>query len=89
VINDEALDVVLIGDASNRSVRAYRAGGRRFEAGGDPSVIRADGQDWRVEESGLAGPGGERLARLPGHIAYWFAWQGFIEGAPLADQPAN
>jgi hypothetical protein len=21
---------------------------------------------------------------LPGHVAYWFAWQAFIEGAPLA-----
>jgi hypothetical protein len=32
------------------------------------------------------GPRGERLERLPGHIAYWFAWQGFFAGAPLAGQ---
>jgi Protein of unknown function (DUF3179) len=88
VINDEAggQAVVLIGDAANRSVRAYESGGRRFAASADPAVISADGEDWQVEESGLIGPRGAHLARLPGHIAYWFAWQGFIEGAPLADQ---
>jgi Protein of unknown function (DUF3179) len=86
VINDAELDVVLIGDAATRSVRAYRSGGRRFDTGEEPTVIRTDGQDWQVEESGLVGPGGERLERLPGHIAYWFAWQSFVEGAPLAEQ---
>jgi hypothetical protein len=85
VINDADLDVVLIGDAATRSVRAYRAGGRSFAAGGDATVIRADGQDWRIEESALAGPDGLRLERLPGHIAYWFAWQDFVDGAPLAE----
>ena len=47
----------------------------------------------RAGERGLAGrggrrwsaPEGERLDRLPGHIAYWFAWQAFIDGAPLAE----
>jgi uncharacterized protein DUF3179 len=87
VINDEAGGeaLVLVGDAATRSVRAYEAGERRFAATADPAILSADGEDWRVEESGLVGPRGERLARLPGHIAYWFAWQGFIEGAPLAE----
>ena len=31
----------------------------------------------------MIGPDGARLARLPGHIAYWFAWQGFIDGRRL------
>jgi hypothetical protein len=86
VINDDDLDVVLIGDAASRSVRAYRAGGRQFAAGDDTSVIQADGQDWQIEESALVGPQGQRLERLPGHIAYWFAWQDFVDGAPLAEQ---
>jgi Protein of unknown function (DUF3179) len=85
MINDSDLDVVLIGDAATRSVRAYRAGGRTFAAGGDSAVVQADGQDWRIEESALVGPNGLRLARLPGHIAYWFAWQDFVDGAPLAE----
>jgi Protein of unknown function (DUF3179) len=88
VINDEASGepLVLIGDAATRSVRAYDSGGRRFEATADPAVISAAGEDWRVEETALTGPGGQRLERLPGHIAYWFAWQDFIDGAPLAER---
>jgi hypothetical protein len=89
VINDEVggQALVLVGDAATRSVRAYDSGGRRFEATADPAVISAAGEDWRVEETALMGPSGERLARLPGHVAYWFAWQDFIDGAPLAEQP--
>ncbi len=26
----------------------------------------------------FVGPDGERLHRLPGHIAYWFAWNGYL-----------
>ncbi len=86
VINDRAgdLDVVLIGDAATRSVRAYRSDGRPFEAGEDALTVRADGKNWRVEEDALVAPDGQRLERLPGHIAYWFAWQTFVDGAPLA-----
>jgi hypothetical protein len=88
VINEEAggEPLVLIGDAATRSVRAYDSGGRRFEATADPAVISAAGEDWRVDETALMGPSGQRLERLPGHIAYWFAWQGFIDGAPLGEQ---
>ena len=86
VINDRVseLEVVLIGDAPTRTVRAYRSDGQAFEAGADARTVRADGQDWRVEEDGLVAPDGRRLERLPGHIAYWFAWQSFIDEAPLA-----
>jgi hypothetical protein len=86
VINAEVgdLPVVLIGDAATRTVRAYEAGAREFAAGSDGASVVADGQSWRLEENALIGPDGARLARLPGHIAYWFAWQGFIEDAPLA-----
>ena len=84
VINDRVgdLDVVLIGDAATRTVRAYRSEGRRFEAGSDPTSLSAAGATWQVEEAALIGPDGQ-LERLPGHIAYWFAWQAFIDGAPL------
>jgi hypothetical protein len=87
VINDRVgdLDLVLIGDAATRTVRAYRSEGRRFEAGADAMTVRADGKDWQVEEDALLAPDGGRLERLPGHIAYWFAWQTFIDGAPLAE----
>jgi hypothetical protein len=87
VINAAAgdLPVVLVGDAATRTVRAYQSGGREFAPGSNPTTLVADGQDWQIREDALVGPDGARLARLPGHIAYWFAWQGFIDGAPLAD----
>jgi hypothetical protein len=87
VINDRIgeQDVDLIGDAATRTVRAYRSAGRSFEGTADLASVRAGDESWRVEETGLIGPGGERLERLPGHIAYWFAWQAFIDGAPLAE----
>ncbi len=87
VINDRVgdLDVVLIGDAATRTVRAYRSDGQAFKAGADTMTVRAGGQDWQIGEVALRAPDGQRLARLPGHIAYWFAWQTFIDGAPLAE----
>ena len=89
VINDRLGDlaVVLIGDAATRTVRAYRAGGRTFEAAaGGPGQLVAGAETWRVEEEALVGEDGERLARLPGHIAYWFAWSGFRADAPLFEE---
>ena len=86
VINDSIgeLDVVLIGNAATRTVRAYRAGGRVFSAA-DAGLgkLEAGGRTWRVEEEALIDAAGDRLARLPGHIAYWFAWSGFRTNAPL------
>ncbi len=84
VINDSVgdLDVVLIGDAATRTVRAYDADGRDFFAVDDrlDSVV-ADGETWEVGEDALVGADGRRLARLPGHVAYWFAQSGFKPGA--------
>jgi hypothetical protein len=80
VVNDRVgvLDVVLVGNAGTRTVRAYRSDGLAFEA--DPRAgdrLLAGGQAWRVTEDALVGPDGRTLPRLPGHIAYWFAWAGF------------
>ena len=82
------LPVVLVGDAATRTVRAYESGGRDFAAGSSPTTLVAEGRDWQIREDALVGPYGGRLPRLPGHIAYWFAWQGFIESAPLAEAGA-
>ena len=80
VINDAVglRDVVLLGDAATRTVRAYDRGGRVFEAGGEPDQLQGPGGRWLVEEEGLVGPDGTRLARVPGHIAYWFAWDSYL-----------
>lgn len=84
VINDSVgfLDVVLIGDAATRTVRAYERGGRRFAPGSADGVVEGPGGPWRVGEAALAGPDGTRLPRLPGHVSYRFAWEGFMAGAP-------
>jgi Protein of unknown function (DUF3179) len=88
VINDRVgfRDVVVIGDASGRGVRAYEARGRRFTRGASPDEMLAGDARWRVTESALIGPGGESLPRLPGHVAYWFAWAGYFENAVLGGQ---
>jgi Protein of unknown function (DUF3179) len=80
VINDTAgvVDVVLIGDAATRTVRAYRSEGLRFEKGANASMVKQGSADWSVTEDALVGPNGKTLARLPGHIAYWFAWNGYF-----------
>jgi hypothetical protein len=77
-------DVVLIGDAGTRTVRAYTAGGRTFDAIEDVTDrVTSGGETWTVEEDALTGPGGARLERLAGHIAYWFAWQSFKPDKPF------
>jgi hypothetical protein len=84
VVNDTAgvLDLVLVGDAATRSVRAYRRDGRTFEAGPDadtdPATLQSNGETWQLTEEALLGPNSETLPRLPGHIAYWFAWSGYL-----------
>ena len=60
------------------AVRAYRRGGRLFAAGAAAGeVVDESGQPWRVTEEALLSPGGERLERLPGHLAFWFGWHAF------------
>jgi len=80
VINDAVghRDVVLIGDTETRTVRAYDRGGRMFEATAEKNRLRGPEGLWEIEEEILVGPDGTRLARVPGHIAYWFAWDGYM-----------
>ncbi|MCZ6763772.1 MAG: DUF3179 domain-containing protein, partial [Alphaproteobacteria bacterium] len=68
VINDRVddLDVVLIGDAATRTVRAFEADGRKFArvAARDDVVVETDTDTmWEVTEEALIGPSGERLRR--------------------------
>jgi hypothetical protein len=87
VINDTAgvLSLTLIGDAASRTVRAYRTGGEAFAPSGEPGRITLDGRSWTVTEDALQGPEAQSLPRLPGHIAYWFAWSGYFgEGGEVA-----
>lgn len=87
VINDGVglVDVVLIGNAATRTVRAYRRDGRTFAAGPAPDLLTSDGEAWRIAEAALEGPQGAHLPRIAGHVAFWFAWSAFVDG--LDDPP--
>lgn len=93
VINDRAgvLDLVLVGDAATRTVRAYRSQGLTFTKTAEPDQLKQGAAIWRVTEDALVGPGGRTLPRLPGHIAYWFAWSGYLgdEGELATGAPAK
>lgn len=80
VINDRvgATDVVLIGDATTRTVRAYERNGISFGESSQFGKLDGPGGQWAISEDFLTGPDGESLARVPGHIAYWFAWDGYL-----------
>ena len=52
-------------DRGNVAFRAYDADKR--------SATAMDGTPWRIEEGALVGPGGQRLARVPGHNSFWFS----------------
>jgi len=90
VLNDRVgfVDVVLVGDPDGRGARAYASSGRRFERGPAPDELLSDRRLWHVHEDALVGPAGESLPRLPGHLAYWFAWAGYFEDAELGEAPA-
>ncbi|MEM6577737.1 MAG: DUF3179 domain-containing protein [Pseudomonadota bacterium] len=82
VINDAISDrpVVLIGDADERTVRAYERGAHSFKSSGG-TLTDATGQNWTVTEGALKGPSGASLPRVAGHIAYWFAWDNYLGDA--------
>lgn len=75
VVNDTVAGerVVLVAEPESGEVRAYRGGGGFRPAG--ELLVDGRGGEWAVEESGLRPiGGGEGLARLPGHLAFWFGW---------------
>lgn len=80
IINDQVggRAIVLIGDVESRTVRAYNRGTRTFAATPDAETLSEGAADWRIEEDALIGPAGERLARVAGHLSYWFAWDGYF-----------
>ncbi|MEM9269942.1 MAG: DUF3179 domain-containing (seleno)protein, partial [Pseudomonadota bacterium] len=79
VINDRVglTNVVVIGDPQTRTVRAYDRGDLTFSAGANGAII-GPGGEWQVTEAALEGPDGTKLPRVPGHISYWFAWDGYL-----------
>ncbi|MEO1092855.1 MAG: DUF3179 domain-containing protein [Pseudomonadota bacterium] len=80
VVNDTVglWEVALVGDAATRTVRAYRREpGETFEAM-DGELRRNDDVVFALTETQLVGTNGATRARVPGHVAYWFAWAGYL-----------
>lgn len=80
VINDQigSKNIVLIGDATTRTVRSYERGEIEFEHGGTLDGLKSDIGRWIISEDALTGPNGEQLARISGSISYWFAWENYL-----------
>ena len=81
VINDRVgvVDIVLIGNAQTRTVRAYRRGALQFARGSQPDALVDDaGVHWVLSEDALTAPDGRTLPRLPGHVAYSFAFGSYF-----------
>ena len=89
VINDGMLDtnLVLIGDAKTRTVRAYERAELEFQQNGD-ALESIDGRIWQQSEDALTAEDGQQLGRVAGHVAYWFAWNGYL-GAESALYSGN
>ena len=80
-----ALKLVLIGNAKTKTVRAYRRENYEFaldskERSGESSwlVSSSDSKEWKITEGALISPDNERLTRLPGHLAYNFAFNTYF-----------
>lgn len=80
VINDQigSKNIVLIGDTQTRTVRAYERGDRTFAQLTDDGTLSDASGVWKITEATLIGPANEKLARVPGHISYWFAWDSYL-----------
>ncbi|MFK8026691.1 MAG: DUF3179 domain-containing protein [Gammaproteobacteria bacterium] len=90
-INDHIgiIPIVIIGDAKTQTVRAYRSEGKTFILDKTGNVYE-DNNQWEMTENALIGPNNQSLARLPGHLAYWFAWNGYFPNtlANIKDKPS-
>ena len=78
VLNDGMgnTNLLLIGDEKARSVRAYERGNLTF-AVKSGKLTSDDSRVWRATEDALIS-GDTRLPRVAGHVAYWFAWNGYL-----------
>lgn len=65
--------------SAGAEVRAYERGAHTFQVGASAAELIDDaGRPWQVTEEALVGPDGATLARLGGHLVYWFGWYAFF-----------
>ena len=81
VINDRVglKNVVLIGDANTRTVRAYERDQDETFAQSEQGVLSSKAGDWDLNEDFLVSKDGKnKRSRVPGHVAFWFAWDNYL-----------
>ncbi|MFQ5528436.1 MAG: DUF3179 domain-containing (seleno)protein [Thermoanaerobaculia bacterium] len=82
VINDAIGEepVVVVGEKGG-GVRAYARGDREFALGSEAgTLVDQNGKAWRLSEDKLVpleGSGATELARIGGHVSFWFGWFAF------------
>ena len=94
VVNDALAgqNLVVIYDRGGHGARAYERGNHTFTAAAKDSttvIVDEAGRTWQVAENALVGPNDEKLARLPGHMAYWFGWFSFYPKTEVYGIEAN
>ncbi|MBT8220120.1 MAG: DUF3179 domain-containing protein [Bacteroidia bacterium] len=65
---------ILIISERNGASRAYAIDDHQFKSYKQRNLVDNQKQEWKVTESVLIGPNGQRLSRLPAHEVFWFAW---------------
>ncbi len=80
MVNDGigTLPLVLVGDQATRTVRAYERGDLKFAPVVGGKLSSPDGVVWELGEEAMVASDGRELPRVAGHIAYWFAWDGYL-----------
>lgn len=80
VLNDSVgfKDVVLIGDAKTRTVRAYERKANEFFAMRSGELKTPESR-WELKEDFLISKDGtQKRVRVAGHVAFWFAWDNYL-----------
>jgi hypothetical protein len=82
VVNDSLAGqaLVVIHDNGGHGARAYDRANHIFTSASTETtaaLLDETGRRWQVTEEALVNGQGEKLARLPGHMAYWFGWYSF------------
>jgi len=90
ILNDRigAENIVVIADAKKLSVRAYERKEHRFVAIRENGNLLDNANDeWQFSEEKLTRVKvHQELARLPGHLAYWFGWYAFFPNTEVYEE---
>jgi hypothetical protein len=61
-----------------RTIRAYDRAEKTFTATSSTDRVLSGAEEWIMTEDALIGPKNQRFDRIPGRLAFWFAWDGYF-----------